>query len=222
MAANNVADFSRKLQPTTILFALGLLLFLLPFFDIKCNNVTMARLSGISMATGSRPSVSDDLGNMQRSIVGDERGSFETKTEGDGHLFITALAALLLGAVGLLLSLTNKGRNQRPAMLVGGLAAVALLASWIDAASFVSRHAESPSRDDFGGGFAVKVSTSPTFWYFLSLLSFATAAYILYKQNRVAITGNEPPANAPQIKIGNPGDQSEFPASPPTEDRGLG
>jgi hypothetical protein len=226
MPTTNTSAIYRQPYLTTATFALGLLLFLLPFFNIQCSNVTMARLSGISLATGGKPSVTGDLESLQNGFgnrrldYGDEPG--KTKMGDEGHLFITALAALILGVVGLALSLVSKGRNQRLAMMVGMLGAVALIASWIEVVAYVKTNARSGSDNstsDFSG--MVNVSASPTFWFFLSLVCFAASAYISYKRSHPSYSAEVPPRTAPQIKIENPGEQSEFPAAP-HEERDLG
>src|SRR5215203_3677203 len=38
--------------PSTVAFAVGILLFLMPFVDIKCNNMSLQQVSGLQLATG--------------------------------------------------------------------------------------------------------------------------------------------------------------------------
>lgn len=235
MAPTNTTDIYHKPYLPTALYALALLLFLLPFFDIKCNNMSMAKLSGISMATGGKPSLSSEMTDMQNSFPGEQRRT-ASSFDGEGQLFITALFALLLGVAGLLYSLLNKGDNQRPAMYIGGLGALALIGSWIQVSSYVNENTktrEGPMPDDQFSAM-MNVSAAPTFWFVLCLLCFLAAAYISYqKSNPVVATKapaagastatmeERPPQAAPQIRIKNPGDQSEFPSAPESE-RDLG
>jgi hypothetical protein len=232
----NTTDVYRKPYLPAALYALALLLFLLPFFDIKCNNMSMAKLSGISMATGGKPSLNSEMADMQNNFPG-ERQRSATSFDGEGQLFITALFALLLGVAGLLYSLLNKGDNQRPAMYIGGLGALALIGSWIQVSSYVSENTktrEGPIPDEQFSAM-MNVSASPTFWFVLCLLCFLAAAYISYQRSKPVVataagpaTGTstetvdeKPPQAAPQIRIKNPGDQSEFPSAPESE-RDLG
>ena len=46
-----------------------------------------------------------------------------------------------------------------------------------------------------------------------SLALMATAAYLIVKR-RAGQKEDQPPKNAPQVPINNPGDQSNFPAAP--------
>ena len=236
MATTNTTDIYRKPYLPTALYALALLLFLLPFFDIKCNNVSMAKLSGISMATGGKPSLSSEMTDMQNSFPGERRRS-ASSFEGEGQLFVTALFALLLGVAGLLYSLLNKGDNQRPAVYIGALGALALIGSWIQVNSFVSENSRTQGVQMPDNQFSsmMKVSASPTFWFVLCLLCFLAAAYISYQKSKPVVAATIPPAAdvstatvderppqaAPQIPIKNPGDQSEFPSAPEGE-RDLG
>ena len=223
MTTTNSTEVFRKPYLTTGLYALALLLFLLPFFDIKCNDLSMAKLSGISMATGGKPSVSRELNDMQKSASG-TRNNTSASVAGEGELFITALLALILGVAGLVYSLVDKGTNQRVGMYIGILGVLALIGSWFQVSSYVSHnakmHSGSAADDQFAG--MIRISASPTFWFILCLLCFAAAAFISYRKTQTAvIPGEEPPEAAPQIKLRNPGDQSEFPSAPEGE-RDLG
>jgi hypothetical protein len=217
-------DFYRRPHLITITYALGVLLFLLPFFNIKCNNISMARLSGVDMATGSQPSMSTELKDMQNGFPGRNNNAISANG-GEGKFFITALVALLLGVVGVALSLLNKRPNQRSQMIVGILGAIALIGAWIQVSTYVKNNAGPPGNIDSDSQFSsmVNVTASPTFWFVLCLLCFLAAAFFSYKK-REPITGavtETPPPAAPQIKIENPGDQSEFPSAPEGE-RDLG
>jgi hypothetical protein len=226
MATTTTTDLYRKPYLTTAVYALALLLFLLPFFNIKCNDVSMAKLSGISMATGGKPSLSGDLEDMQNSFPGASRRS-AASVDGEGQLFITALFAMLLGVAGLLYSIFNKDENQRAGMYIGGLGALALVGAWIQVNSVVSENTKmqgGPQPDDRFTAM-MRISASPTFWFILCLLCFVAAAFISYQKSKPAsgrvIAEEKPPQAAPQLNIKNPGDQSEFPSAPDGE-RDLG
>lgn len=226
MAATNTDVLYRRPHLSTITYAVGLLLFLLPFFDIKCNNVTMAELSGLSMATGGSANVSSDLKQMQNKFgdqSDDSQGSFTAKTKGSNHLFITALVALLLGILGLVLSLINKGRGQQLNFVVGVLGLLALVASWIEATSYVRTNMQTVAGENSAAVYPgiVNFGINPTFWFFLCLICYGASAYIAYKKRQDEKAGLVPPAAAPQLPVDNPGDQSNFPAAP-MDDRELG
>lgn len=224
MVTTNSADFYRRPHLTTLLYTLGLLLFLLPFFNINCNSVTVANINGLSMATGGKPSVSGDLERMQRGLgapVDDNAAASYSDTRGENHLFITALIALVMGVFGLILSLVNKGRNQPSHLIAGILGVLGLIGAWVETSAYVSSHAKSTGQVNPGDQFAnlVKVTASPTSWFFLCLLCYTAAAYLSYRLGQTA--ADTPPPNAPQLKLENPGEQSEFPSAP-TDNEQLG
>lgn len=226
MATTTTAELYRKPYLPTLSYALGLLLFLLPFFDLKCNNMTVAQLKGIDVAFGSKPNLSGDMERIQNNF-GTQRtedGAVPVQQQGEGRLFITALLAFLLGVIGLVLSLVNSGKSNRPNMLVGIAGAVALVASWIEVSAYVSANAKTTNGgagpgSDFAG--MVRVSASPTFWFVLCVICYGVSAYYCFKKSQRQDLGELPPKEAPQVMIKNPGEQSEFPAAP-QDDRGLG
>ena len=227
MATTTTAELYRRPYLPSLSYAVGLLLFLLPFFDIKCNNMTIAQLKGIDVAFGGKPSISRDLEQIQngfgkRSM--DASANAAAQPQSEGHLFISALLALALGVIGLIFSLVNRGKNQRLNMIVGILGVVALIASWIEVSVYVDANSQSesgqaPGRSDFSG--MVRISASPTFWFILCVICFGVSAYYCYKVSQRQELGEMPPKDAPQLPIENPGEQSEFPAAP-HDDRDLG
>ena len=56
--------------PSVISFGVGLLLFFVPFLDIKCNGMILQKVSGVQLATGFKiegPGTSNSLvGNLER------------------------------------------------------------------------------------------------------------------------------------------------------------
>jgi nitrogen fixation-related uncharacterized protein len=52
------------------------------------------------------------------------------------------------------------------------------------------------------------------------LIATAASFYMIWKKKKEQYE-DTPPKDAPQLNIGNPGDQSEFPSAP-EEERGLG
>src|SRR3982750_4436794 len=108
-----------------VLYLAGILLFLLPFVEIKCNNVSVAQNTGIGLATGSDFKTVGELRSMQDSF--EERSATESKsTKGSGKLYAVALISLILGSLGFLISLMGN-RSRTTHILIGLLAAAALI-----------------------------------------------------------------------------------------------
>ena len=206
MQATDENNFLRKRHTTTIAFAVGILLFLLPFVEIKCNDVTMAQNTGIGLAIGSDYKMAGEMKSLQNSFE-DREDKKSNTTKESSKMYIVALAALLLGVVGVVLSF-SKMRSGMTNTLIGALAAIALIILMIQVKGDVKDKAGADESE-------MKVIVSFTIWYYLSIISFLAAAFFNYKrgQSDAISPYNAAPANAPQVKIENPGDQSEFPKS---------
>jgi hypothetical protein len=203
---------------TTVSFALGLLLFLLPFVEIKCNGASVAHLSGVNMVTGSAPKMSGDLENMTQAF-----GQYDgpqaklNKTEEKGKAYAAALIALLLGIGGLAVSLTKKKVHNPLEMLLGVAGAVALIVLMIQVKGDVNSQVKSERGSGDGFSDMIKATVDFTFWFFLCVASYLASAFFSYKQKELTAEGDMPPQAAPQLDLRNPGDQSEFPAAPSGE-----
>lgn len=86
-----------------------------------------------------------------------------------------ALAALLIGAAGLGLSLLNAKTAMAAAAATGALAAVALIGLMVDINRQVSSQQAEQSKD-------VVISVNFTVWFYLSVLAFLAAAFFSYQR----------------------------------------
>src|SRR5258705_7373510 len=96
--------------PSAVAFAVGVLLFFMPFIDIKCNNMSLQQVSGFQLATGFQMKNNSSNNSFLNDLKTDKVDEGITKTttksdKKDPNLF--ALVALGLGVLGLLLSFTN-------------------------------------------------------------------------------------------------------------------
>jgi hypothetical protein len=220
MAATN--NFYRTPYLTTISFAVGILLFFLPFMEVKCNGTALAQMRGTDMVTGSSPKMGDEFEQMTKSFDRSDNGGIDktTKTEREGKVYVLAIIALLLGVAGFIISLMKRGGYNKMEMLFGIIGAVTLIALMVQVKNDASSQIETGNKETDGFSSMMKVSVNFTIWFFLCVLSYLSAAFISYKQKDLVAEGL-PPAKAPQLDIQNPGDQSEFPAAP-TGDKDLG
>lgn len=176
--------FKTKL-PSTIAFAIGILVFLLPFIDIKCNNMSIQKVSGVQLATGFNIKAGSDdsfLGKMDKIDTGAK------KTE-NKEPNIYALIALLLGVVGLALSFVKAKSAISGSLLTGALAAVSLIVLMIDVKSKVKNEMKIPDTgggtDDLGIGkmtesIGITVDFAPAFY--IAIVAFLAAAFFCYKR----------------------------------------
>lgn len=218
MATNS---FYRTPHLTTISFAVGVLLFFLPFMEIKCNETTLVEMSGLNMVTGAEPKMGSDFDQMAKGFdtknEGTETTNEETKTtaksEKKGKVYIMAIVALALGVIGVAISFMNKGGYSPVKMIAGAVGAVALIILMFQVKGDANTQlaADKKGSDQMAG--MMKISVDFTFWFYLCVISYLASAFFSYKQKELVNQAYTPPANAPQINIQNPGDQSDFPAA---------
>ncbi|MGZ3952194.1 MAG: hypothetical protein ACXVBZ_12415 [Flavisolibacter sp.] len=162
---------------TSISFLVGLLLFLLPFVEIRCNGETFATNTGIGLALG----VDYKTTSQEKSIDNPFNGKSERKIveKEKGKLYVFALIAFILGLTGLILSLTNTSSNKI-LVFAGSLAALCLVILFIQIQMDVKQ--KPTGRDDNVLGNTVRVAAVFTAWYYLSVISFIVAAALSYRQ----------------------------------------
>ena len=209
---SNEQDFLRKKYTTSIAFAVGVLLFLLPFVEIRCNDTAVAQNSGIGLAFGSDFKASKELRSMDRSFGGENRAD-EANNDMEGKFYVAALIALLLGLVGIMVSYRQKGLG-RINILLGVAAALAMIILLIQMKADINERSEIKDVENQLADLRFTAEFTP--WFYLSLISFLVAAFLSYKKNQLSPEGTGIPKNAPQLDLQNPGDQSDFP-KPPSE-----
>lgn len=162
--------------PVSISFLIGILLFFLPFVEIKCNATPLYEAKGIDLVTGF--TVKND-----KHVREFDETSLDIKNERQqGNTF--AIAAFAFGILGLILSLFHFKTQRAIGMITGALAAFSLIGLFIDLKSDLRKWNGSSIKktDDFLGGLAnIKVSVDFTAWFYLSLVSFLAAAYFAYR-----------------------------------------
>lgn len=183
--ASQPGIFGTKI-PSTVAFGVGILLFFMPFLDIKCNSMVLQKVSGVQLATGFKiKSPGSD-----NSLV----GSFEKMDDSETKVTnkpekkdpnILALAALILGIVGLVLSLRDA---KTGGLITGTLATVALIATMIDVKSKLKTELPDLNKnsgnttsdfDKLGDSMYIAVDFTP--WFYITVIAFAAAAFFCYK-----------------------------------------
>ncbi|HVZ55995.1 MAG TPA: hypothetical protein VG870_05000 [Chitinophagaceae bacterium] len=175
-------------MPSTLLFAAGVLFFLLPFLDIQCNGVSLVRVSGLNLATGfelAGTRAHTVIGSMQR-MMPDEPMSRSYR--GDTHQANPyAVSALLAGVLGLLLSFLKFRGSNLLAGLLGAGAALSLAGLMVDIHAKVGAQiGRAPAGGD--AGLDVQVAVVYTPWFYLAILVFAGASYYCLRALRTTPT----------------------------------
>jgi hypothetical protein len=165
--------FGTKL-PSTVAFAVGVLLFFLPFIDIKCNDVSLKTISGVKLATGF-----DVRDSRSNSLFDDPENTTQATSnkKGSHDPYMLALAALALGAAGLFLSFLNNNKaGGIGGFMTGLLAGASMIGMMIDVKTDLKKETLSENSNN------VKISIDFTPWFFISLLAFLAAAYFSYRR----------------------------------------
>ena len=129
---NEKADiFFRKRYTATIAFAVGLILFLLPFAELKCNTTTLVQNTGIGIALGNKwkaPVLGgyDDIFKKANSTI---RNNQKDSLNAGPDIF--TLIALAAGFAGFAFSLSPLKARPVAGIAAGILAALMLIAMMI-------------------------------------------------------------------------------------------
>ncbi len=180
-------EFFRKPHNATLCFALGMLLFLLPFAEFKCGSMSLLGNTGIGIAIGQEWKVTAGLGKNEFMKKWDESNKKDKELMKEGPN-IFAIVALVAGLFGIVIAFIKVKWRTLAGMCAGILGSVMLLALMIQfkwlMRSMLSEKAAGDGPDfDVGGILKLQF----TFWYYLSLLSFIAAAFFNYMKGKVAL-----------------------------------
>jgi len=176
--------------PAAVAFGIAVLLFFMPFIDIKCNSMTLQKVSGAQLATGfkikgpgSDNTLVGDFEKMDKDSKGRRSGE-----DNDPNIF--ALVAFGLGIIAVVLSLIDKKDAITGGVIAGILGAVALMATLIDIKRKVkmdipemSNRARDTGVTDFEKlGDTFHIAVDFTAWFYLAVIAFTAGAWFCYKR----------------------------------------
>lgn len=172
--------------PSTVTFAVAVLLFLMPFIDIKCNNMSLQTVSGVELATGFKLKESSGASSFMDETV----SKTATKTDKkDPNLY--AMVALGLGVLGLLLSFTNAKAAIGGAMVTGIASAGSLIGLMLDIKKKIKMDSgggkgskSDGGLEEFGKELSEKMNITVDFtpWFYVAVVAFLAAAFFCYKR----------------------------------------
>lgn len=184
--------------PSTVAFGVGVLLFFMPFIDIKCNNMSLQQVSGIQLATGFKMKNNSSNNSFLNDVKNDEvdQGITKATTKTDNkEPNLYAMVALGLGILGLLLSFTNAKAALGGAIVTGIASSGALIGLLLDIKKKVkldmpdtgggkSGGDDMMGLDKFGKEMSDKVHISVDFtpWFYIAVIAFLAAAFFCYKR----------------------------------------
>lgn len=173
--------------PSTVAFGIGVLLFFMPFVDIRCNGMKLQTVNGVQLATGFeiKGPGSDDtvLGGLEKLDRNDQ--DLKNKTEArDPNLL--ALAAFILGVLTLVLSLLDKKQVITTAVITACLAVAALVGTMIDINRQVTMDVSGRRKGfdfrELDREMVISVDFTP--WFYLTIIAFAVGAWFSYRRLR--------------------------------------
>ncbi|HYM94445.1 MAG TPA: hypothetical protein VET23_09925 [Chitinophagaceae bacterium] len=177
--------------PSTVTFAVGILLFLLPFSEIKCNQTVLLNKTGLGFALGSnwKPINTTTEGDKTSSDV-----TTKANTEKEGNVQYFAIAALALGVLGLLLSFANARSGGTGGVVTGILSAGALIGMMIDLKSWfnnsLAKEAANKTQEGtdtlglnkLGNSLNNAFTIDFTPWFYVAVVAFLAAAFFSYRR----------------------------------------
>jgi hypothetical protein len=188
-------------MPSTVAFAVAVLLFLMPFVDIKCNDMSLQQVRGFELATGfemKKTSGSNSyLDDIKTDKVDDEITKATTNTgKKDPNLF--AMVALGLGVLGLILSFVNSKGAAGGGMVTGLAGAGALIGLMLDVKKKVKLdmpdltgktgdNKVGETIDKIGDKMSevtdnMKITVDFTPWFYIAVVAFLVAAFFCYRR----------------------------------------
>lgn len=173
----------KKFSLSSVSFLVAILLFLLPFVEIKCNDRTLASNTGIGLAFGTNYKTTQvkSLENPFDTDSSEKNKLITEKQKGD--MYVAALIALILGLIGLILSITSP--QTKAGVFIAGLAAICLIILMIQIQMDIK---DTPKNRDDSFSSNIKVTAQFTAWYYLSLISFIAAAFFSYRKKPIVIS----------------------------------
>ena len=105
------------------LFTVIILFFFLPFIEIKCNESTLAKMSGFDLAAAGEITLADP-GMMDYLKDNEEFKSMSEQQKKHPDPF--TISVLVLSAAGLLLNLLLKTGREKTSIVLGGLMVIIL------------------------------------------------------------------------------------------------
>jgi hypothetical protein len=159
--------------PSSVTFAVGVILFFMPFIEIKCSSMTIQSVSGIQLATGFK--VKPNADNSFLSGIETKNDLKMDNAENKEGSNIYAALALVFGVLGFILSMMNLKAGGIGGLITGVLSFVALIGLMVDVGNRVKL--KIPKDDE-----SLDISIGLTSWFYVTMIVFLVAAFFSYKR----------------------------------------
>jgi hypothetical protein len=182
--------------PASVAFAIAVLLFFMPFIDIKCNTLSLQTVTGVQLATGFKMknnSSNNSFFNDLKTPAVDEVITESTAQASKSDPNLYALVALGLGVLGFALSFMPAKTATAGGLVTGALAVAALIGLWVDLKNKINTALESNSRGNDGLGLnnwsqqigeGMRISIDFTPWFYVAAIAFLAAAVFSFMRTK--------------------------------------
>ncbi len=182
---NKDDSFFRKRHTATIFFTIGLLLFLLPFAELKCGSIALMGNTGIRLAAGKEWKMTMG-GNkfMDQLNPGAKKDTARNPLKSGPNIFL--LVAIAAGIIGLLVAFLDQSWRHVTGMCAGLLCCIMLIAVMIQF-KMLLRSSMMNTKEMAGTtrGIEGLIKVSFTIWFYLSFAAFAAAAFFNYRHHKI-------------------------------------
>ena len=172
--------------PSSVAFVVAILLFLLPFSEIKCGGSALMNNTGVGFALGKEWKVAGGYGKDMLKEMDTKTGG---KKQGNAQYFI--IGALIVGVLGLLFSLASEKTGPKMGIIAGVLGAGILVAFMFDLKKWfndgLAKQAAEKSKEgtdslglDKMGDMSFSIAFTP--WFYIAVIAFLAAAFFCYKR----------------------------------------
>lgn len=179
--------------PSSVAFVVGILLFFLPFAEIRCGNSAFLNQSGKGFILNENWKPTGTMGMLGKDSMKESTSKVADSKASNSRIFAMAAAALAL--LGLLLSFANAKTGGGGGMVAGILSAGALIAmmfdlkKWFndslakDALDKTKEGADNLGLDKIGNTMGdIKPTLAFTPWFYVAIVAFLAAAFFCYKR----------------------------------------
>jgi hypothetical protein len=180
LSEDRATRFFRQRYTVTFALLAAILLFLLPFAQVKCGSSVLAENSGLGIAAGF-PWKLGSMGNAF-NMMGEEKNPLKNNkalADQPNIFALVAMAAVVAGIFLSLLSFTHRAVTSISLSLLAFLMLVALLVQ------FKLQLKTALADEKEGVGMILKIQFTP--WYFATLFCLAAAAFFAWKHHRIEL-----------------------------------
>ena len=173
--------FGRNI-PSAVAFLVGILLFLLPFAEVRCNGTALANNTGLGIAVGSdwKEVVTKNMFGVSDGTENTEKKEY-TRSHNPN---VFAIIALTLGVIGFLVAVIAVARKSNVNFYIGLLAAASLVAMLVDLRS-KAKSDTSVNASDLGVNATMKVTVDGTAAFYIAVIAFIVAAILSLQRSKV-------------------------------------